>query len=112
MFDYSENEIKWLKDNEHLLREKKSRSKSGKSVNYDLADLKENVYYTFDLDQLKEIGGEVLVVFYLCGSNYQLAAKELKIKENNLRQKIHRIGKKIRRKYSKENFIKVLHRKS
>lgn len=89
----NEDEVKWLA--EFDANEKKQTSYSGKRSFKEFANPDKNIEERFDIDKLHKLGGDRLVTLYLCGSNYELAAKELGIKQFTLRRHILRLRSKL-----------------
>lgn len=87
----NEEEKKWLE--EFNKSEPRQTSYSGRRCYSEFANPDKIVSHRFDIDKLNYIGGNRLVVLYLCGSNYELAAKELGIKQKTLRKYIERLRK-------------------
>lgn len=85
----NEEERKWLE--EFNKSEKKQTSYSGRRCFSEFANPDKEVSNWFDLNKLNYIGGNRLVMLYLCGSNYELASKELGIKQKTLRKYIERL---------------------
>lgn len=92
--EYTDYEIKWLEENESKLN---TRTNSVKSLTLqgDYVDLTPKTYYNFDIEEIRKLGGDRLVTFYLCGANYYLASVELGVKENALRVFIFRLREKL-----------------
>lgn len=89
----NEEEVKWLA--EFDANEKKQTSYSGKRSFKEFANPDKHIEERFDLDKLYKLGGDHLVALYLCGSNFELAAKELGIKTNSLHKYIRRLREKL-----------------
>lgn len=103
----NEEEVKWLAEFDE--NEKKQTSYSGKRSFKEFANPDKNIEFRFDLDKLNTIGGNRLVVFYLCGCNYELAAKELKMKQNTLRKYVKYLGNKlVRQGLDRHSFKKLV----
>ena len=58
------------------------------------------------LDNLKEIDVKIINSFYYQNKSIKDIAKELKISEPNVKVRLHRIRKKVKKELKKEDFIK------
>lgn len=55
------------------------------------------------IEELKEIDGKIVKLFYYGVKSIKDIAKELDLTENNVKQRLHRIRKKVRKEIAKES---------